>query len=84
MTRVLSLQEAAERCGVRDLPKLELKPKLPEAVREWTDCSVRVPLRDVVSTEAGALPYWRLVVALGAQPDFAPGGMTFSRIRTMP
>lgn len=74
----------------------ELKPKLPEAVGEWTDCSVQVPIRDVldpdyvrffqtdvtdvdpakhvVFTEDGALPYWRLVIALGAQPDFAPDG----------
>ncbi len=74
----------------------ELKPKLPEAVGEWTDCVVQVPIRDVldpaqvrfletgvtgadpaehvVFTEQGALPYWRLVIALGAQPDFAPDG----------
>ncbi len=74
----------------------ELKPKIPEAVGEWTDCDVEVPIEMVlaglpvtfqqtavrhvdlaahtVETEAGSLPYWRLVWALGAQPDFAPGG----------
>lgn len=76
----------------------ELKPKIPEAVGEWIDCAVRVPLEEildpqsvtfvqavvkgvdlagrVVETEAGPLPYWRLVWALGGQPDFSPGGQT--------
>ncbi|HEX5416927.1 MAG TPA: FAD-dependent oxidoreductase, partial [Chloroflexota bacterium] len=75
----------------------ELKPKIPEAVGEWTDCAVRVPIQDVLApypgvrfvqarvtgldrvgrqvlTDAGPIPYGRLVWALGSQPDFAPGG----------
>lgn len=76
----------------------ELKPKLPEAVGEWTDCQVQVPIRDTlvklpvsfaqaqitgldpqarwVLTDSGILRYWRLIWALGAQPDLLPGGQT--------
>ena len=74
----------------------ELKPKIPEAIGEWTDCAVQVPLRDIVDdrsvtfvqariagvdlrdhtvqTANGPVSYWRLVWALGGQPDLAPGG----------
>src|SRR5579875_3152493 len=74
----------------------ELKPKIPEAVGEWTDCSVQVPVREIlddwsvtfvqarvtgvdlrdhtVQSANGPLPYWRLVWAMGGQPDFSPGG----------
>ncbi len=72
----------------------ELKPKLPEAVGEWIDCTVHVPIRDALAdlpvrfvqaeiqgvnpatqeviTSEGPLSYWRLVWALGVQPDFQP------------
>src|SRR5579884_2456140 len=33
------------------------------------------PQAHVVQTEAGPLPYWRLVWALGGEPDFAPAGI---------